>query len=309
MLNFTIHIGTPRTGTTVLQKSAFPKCKNHLVFMKKAYKTTGTSIDNKRPYLIGANPDKLMEKLSGIDPKDNPFDFFNSFIAMPSIMASQKQLLAKSSQQYDAILVSAVQKIRNTSIEEKKSILISSERLIDTAASLTCKSNHSTDYSFGYIKICEAITQALSVPPSISVCIREPIGYLRSKYVRTFFQRRAMKSHRDLSPSEYIAKQAALESRYPGTSAIIHAMHADLIKQLQKYGLVRAFGFKELLSSDNIFSLMGLQGEDKYAFRNFPRENKLPFTKEQELAIEKEITQALKRFGLYGRIMNAQMFE
>ena len=118
-----------------------------------------------------------------------------------------------------------------------------------------------------------------------------------------------MKSHRDLSPFEYIAKQFALESRHPGTSALIHAIHTDLIKQLQEHGLVRAFGFKELLSSDNVFSLMGMQGEDKYAFRNFPRENKLPFTKEQELAIEKEITQALKRFGLYDRIMNAQMFE
>ena len=54
---------------------------------------------------------------------------------------------------------------------------------------------------------------------------------------------------------------------------------------------------------------MGIQGENKYAFRNFPRENKLPFTKEHELEIEKEIIQALKRFGLYNRIMNAQMFE
>ena len=95
----------------------------------------------------------------------------------------------------------------------------------------------------------------------------------------------------------------------PGTSALTPAMHAEFIKQLEKHAFVKAFGFQELLASDNVFSLMGLQGEDKYAFRDFPRENKLPFTKEQEQAIEVEITQALKQYGFYDRIMRAQMFE
>ena len=114
---------------------------------------------------------------------------------------------------------------------------------------------------------------------------------------------------RDLSPGEYIQKQAILESNHPGTSALTHAMHAEFVRQLQKHAFVKAFGFKELLNSEDVFSLMGLQGEDKYAFRDFPRENKLPFTKEQEKAIEVEITQALKQYGFYDRIMKAQMFE
>ena len=87
------------------------------------------------------------------------------------------------------------------------------------------------------------------------------------------------------------------------------AMHSEFIKQLQQYAFVKAFGFQELLASADVFSLMGLQGEDKYAFRNFPRENKLSLRKEQEKAIEIEITQALKQYGFYDRIMKAQMFE
>ena len=118
-----------------------------------------------------------------------------------------------------------------------------------------------------------------------------------------------MKGERDLSPTEFIQKQANLESRYPGTSALVPAMHSKFIKQLQQYAFVKAFGFQELLASDDVFSLMGLQGEDKYAFRDFPRENKLPFTKEQEQAIEIEITKALKQYGFYDRIIRAQMFE
>ena len=86
-------------------------------------------------------------------------------------------------------------------------------------------------------------------------------------------------------------------------------MHSKFIKQLQRYAFVKAFGFQELLASEDVFSLMGLQGEGKYAFRDFPRENKLPFSKEQEQAIEVEITNALKQYGFYDRIMKAQMFE
>ena len=118
-----------------------------------------------------------------------------------------------------------------------------------------------------------------------------------------------MKEERDLSPREYIQKQAILESNHPGTSALTPAMHSEFIKQLQQHAFVKAFGFQDLLASDDVFSLMGLQGEDKYAIRDFPRENKLPFTKEQEQAIEVEITHALKQYSFYDRIMKAQMFE
>ena len=86
-------------------------------------------------------------------------------------------------------------------------------------------------------------------------------------------------------------------------------MHSEFVKQLQKHTFVKAFGFQELLASDDVFSLMGLQGEDKYAFRDFPRENKLPFTKEQEQEIEVEIIKALKQSDFYDKIMKAQMFE
>ena len=118
-----------------------------------------------------------------------------------------------------------------------------------------------------------------------------------------------MQGERDLSPAEYIQKQAILENNHPGTSALTPAMHAEFIKQIQRHAFVKAYGFQELLATDDAFSLMGLQGEDKYALRDFPRENKLPFANEQERAIEIEITKALKQYGFYDRIMKAQMFE
>ena len=116
-------------------------------------------------------------------------------------------------------------------------------------------------------------------------------------------------SLRHLAPSEYIQKQSVLETNHPGASALTPAMHSGFIKQLQKHAFVKAFGFQDLLASDDVFSLMGLQGEEKYAFRDVPIENKLNFTKDQEKEIEVEITLALKQYGFYDRIVKAQMFE
>ena len=112
-----------------------------------------------------------------------------------------------------------------------------------------------------------------------------------------------------ISPYQYIQKQSILETNYPGTSALTPAMHAEFLKQLKQNALVKAFGFQELLRSDDVFSLIGIEGEDRYAFRDFPRENKLPFTKEREKEVEMEIIQSLKQNNFYGRIMKAQVFE
>ena len=311
MSNFIIHIGTPRTGTTALQKNIFPKCKKHLALMKKAYSTTGKPINNEKTFIIGAQPEGLIDSLAKADPEDNAIQFFNDFIATPALGASGQQSRERCNQLHFLVLGEAIMKASKMCTGRRKSILISSERLIDTGASLVCKTKHdeTSDWSFGYKKICEAISKNLSQEPLITVCMREPISYLRSKYLRTFIQRRAMKTHRDLSPTEYIQKQATLETKHPGTSVLTPAMHSEFIKELQTHAFVKAFGFQELLASDDVFTLMGLQGEDKYAFRDFPRENKLPFTKEQEQAIEVEITNALKQYGFFDRIMRAQMFE
>ena len=205
------------------------------------------------------------------------------------------------------IAMNAISKIINEA--KGRTILFSSEKLCDTSASLQGNSHHSkTDTMFGVHSLSHIYSEASRRKANICLCLREPIEYLRSKYLRTAAQRRSTKS-RQLSASEYIHKQTTLETSNPGTSALAPAMHAEFIKQLQQHAFVKAFGFQELLASDDVFSLMGLQGEDKYAFRDFPRENKLSFTKEQEQKIEVEITQALKQYGFYERITKAQMFE
>ena len=297
-----MYIGAPRTGTTALQKHLFPKAKHHNIFSKNAYSSSGTTINQARS-LGGANKKSIEQASKALEENSlSREEIFNSAIMNPVIHAGitrQKKsirLLAKS--------------IRLIANQTCSTSLISSERLCDTSASYACYSDHrSFEKEFLYIQLAEAIKLATSETCRLIVCLRSPISYLRSKYLRTFAQRRKMKGERDLSPTEYIQKQAILENNYPGTSALTPAIHAEFIKQLQKHAFVKAFGFEELLASDDIFTLMGIQGEKKYAFQNFPRENKLPFTKEQEHSIEAEITQTLQQSDFYDRIIKGQIYE
>jgi len=302
MKKIIIHIGAPRTGTTVLQRSLFCLAKNHLVFQKKPYKMSGER--------VGSSAKILLNELHNIDPEVNSTSFFNRFLIMPAQYASRNPDLNNAHEEYFVVLQAVARKLASLREKSQKSILMSSERLCDTSSSLVCNSRHlGLDWIFGYITICSAISQALNERAHIVVCLREPIQYLRSKYLRTFLQRRAMKGVRYLSPSEFIQKQVHLESRYPGTSALSPAIHAEFIRQLQQHAHVKAFGFQELLASSDVFSLMGLEGEGEYAFSSFPRENHFLFTKEQEKAVEGEIAEALKKYDYYERLVSAQLFE
>ena len=292
-----IHIGAPRTGTTTLQKSIFSLSQNHTIIQKKPYASSGKSAK--------ANAQTQADKLCIAKLLDSPEgreSIFRENIMLPAV----KLAVDPSRIQFTRSLLSAAtQIVRSTS----KQVLISSERLCDTSASLNGDSRHNqgSDKCFGITPLLLTLKQA-NLTPLIITCLRSPVPYLRSKWARTTIHRKAH-NLRQITPDEYIQKQSILETNHPGTSALTPAMHSEFIKTLQQNAFVKAFGFHELLTSDDVFSLMGLQGEDKYAFRDFPRENKLPFTKEQEQAIEVEITKALKQYGFYDRIMKAQMFE
>ena len=208
----------PRTGTTVLQKHLFPKAKNHLVFQKQPYnKTSGKSLDTSLS-VAGASAKHLVNQLSSVDPKEDPATFFYRFMLTPAGYAAENPKIDTYRQVFTPILIEVIKKLARLGQSEGKSIFISSERLCDNSASFLCDSRHTRfDWEFLYIPICNAISRATPGQALISTCFREPIKYLRSKYFRTFIQRRSMKSYRDLSPSEFIQKQATLEVNNPGT--------------------------------------------------------------------------------------------
>lgn len=311
-MSFIIHIGTPRTGTTVLQKHLFPKSKNYFLIQKHAYAATGNLIDKEKG-IVGGDLRQCILQLQSLKvpvSADQATDFLNNLL-IPSIIIPSDPVtrLSRQDLQRRALLL-CIKRLLQTSSSLSKSIFISTERFCDTAASLRGHSKPFPDHESEFLlyALLRGIQEFSGDQAKLTLCLRDPVRYLRSKYIRTHFMRRVVRE-RDLTPAEYIQKQASLEVAFPGASVLAPAMHTEFIKQLQQHAFVKAFGFQELLASDDIFSLMGLQGEGKYAFRDLPRENKFPVAEEQEKAIETEITQALKQYGFYDRIMRSQMFE
>ena len=203
-----------------------------------------------------------------------------------NIISTTAKVAAITQHEQDLIRLKEVLQPLTEAGNERISVLISSERLSMTIASLNCYSSiESSDKEFLIFPMLRSLRKVHAC--RIVACLRDPIPYLKSNYLRNVIQRNASKK-RSLTPCEYIQKQCALESNKSGTSALTPAMHAEFVKQLQRYAFVKAFGFQELLASDDVLSLMGLQGEDKYAFRDYPRENKIAITKEQEQVIEIE---------------------
>ena len=172
---FVIHIGAPRTGTTVIQKSLLPRAKCHLLFQKQAYGPSGESINIETPYLAESNPEKLAAQLNVINPVDDPTAFFNRFIVNPASGASHNPSVDDQRQRYYPILVEAMRKLGKCGEKSSKTIVMSSEKLCETSASLACYSSHSKyGWNFSYIPICDAIRKVCQEQALISVCLESP---------------------------------------------------------------------------------------------------------------------------------------
>lgn len=302
MSQIIIHIGTPRTGTTVLQKHVLQISQKYTIIQKQPYSRSPIFINNNGESTFSFNQAKAL--IDGITTLESAIekDKLNRIMNTLSQGAANKdrRMRIGCKELLTASIFKAIQ-------ASKSKILVSNERLCDTSSSLNGYSVRKQELCFSIYPLLNACIK-INAMPCVCVCLRDPIPYLRSKFIRTVEQRRSFNAPL-INPNEYIKNQATLENNHPGTSVLAHAMHSEFIKQLQQHAFVKAYGFQELLASDDVFSLMGLQGEDKYAFRDFPRENKLPATKEQEKNVEDEITQSLKQYGFYDRILKAQMFE
>ena len=312
MVSIVLHIGLPRTGTTVIQKYMTSALSQHLVIQKNPFHGSGNASVEK-PWLVQAGPSELLERLSLLSPipeNISSVGFFNSCIASPAIGASQDPAVTSGRATYFPILCKAFELVSKTLEGVQKDCFITSERFSDTSSSLVCWSSHgSYDSTMPIFKICDAVSQATRLTPKVSVCFREPISYLRSKYLRTCLQRHAMGNQRHLSPEEFIDKQAKLERSSPGTSVLATAAHRDFLMRLQECSFVKAFGFSELISSDDVFALIGLQGEQQYSFKKFPRENSCAVQGQSNSDIEMQIIQELKACGFYKGLLDSQMFE
>ena len=142
MNSLIIHIGAPRTGTTVIQKHLLNKSRTHFVLSKNAHESSGeiknlveqkTVVDKESTLNYLKSATKNIELLS-------KRDILNKLIVEPCLHGrtkSQATILSKT--------------LRLLAEKKDKKILISTERLMDTSASFACLSRHreqDTDHRF-----------------------------------------------------------------------------------------------------------------------------------------------------------------
>ena len=147
----------------------------------------------------------------------------------------------------------------------------------------------------------------VSITPTIAICLRDPIPYLASKYLRTVVQREST-GERFLSPLEFVEKQAYLENSDPGSSALTPAFHKRFLDQLSEKANIIGFGFQDLISSSDVFKLFQLEEPAKLAFKDYPQENTLRFNSECKEQAKGEIKNALHHTGIISEIERNQLY-
>lgn len=298
------HIGAPRTATTVLQKYVFSELKNYYYLSKVPFGSAGLVAG--KSSLRNEYSTDFIRSILRDEPlvDEEKIVFFEFAFGLLSI----KMATFPNSDDLAQMFRRALSRI-SKSTGDFKGALVSMERFVDTSASLNGDSLHQpkSDQSFPiYQTLRRAYEFGLS--PRVLVILRDPLQYLRSKYCRTFYQRRSSGS-RQLTPIEYIDKQCKLESQFPGTSALSVAMHASFVKSLANLSYVKAIGFKDLVGSHNVFQAIGLPGELAIDFSALPVENSLRIPGVDHASLCKDIKSALIRNHYYDKIAAEKMYE
>jgi|TARA_B100000674_G_scaffold134000_1_gene103580 hypothetical protein len=298
------HVGAPRTATTVLQKYVFSSSKRYFCLSKNPFEASGfvakkASLANE--YSREFVDSMLRDDVIGSEEKINFFKF--AFGLLPLKMSTFPE-----NKELGLMFKKALVRL-SSSANAYEGALVSTERFIDTSASLNGDSKHKSksDRSF---PVYQVLRQAYEFGFSsrVLVVLRDPFEYLRSKYCRTCFQRRSSGS-RHLSASEYIDKQCMLESKWPGTSALSVAMHASFVRSLGQFSYVKAIGFKDLVGSRDVFKLMGIHGETPINFADLPVENSFSLPALDSELLRREIKIALMRNNFYDRVMAQKLYD
>ncbi len=302
MGDFFLHIGAPRTGTTVLQKYIFPQAVNTYLISKEPFKS-GVQI-NTTLGLTSFDVNTLLSK--ALETEIILYRKSNNKFILDLLLSLVQGIAVFDNQDLKTIFQQILDSIHYQ--VESNSVLLSSERLVETSASLDCYSRHQkgTDKEFNIYTFLQNIPDHLT--PKIILCLREPVSYLASKYFRTVIQRQR-KRLRYLTPDEYISKQIELERIAPGTSALTVATHSSFVKELAKFAIIKVIGFQDLIKTSDVFSLMGIQGQPQCRFIDYPSENSQSLAEVDKNKVYNEIILSLKRNEYYETIISSKMYD
>ena len=137
MSTIILHIGTPRTGTTVLQKHLFPKSNQAFIVSKRAYESSGNLRNDKKPLMGYTTKEEMITSLQNNSAGlTNITEHFIKNIITPLVQISRNN----RDVEVERLICVAVKQLLK--IKSNTNLVLSSERICDCSASLVGDSRH-----------------------------------------------------------------------------------------------------------------------------------------------------------------------
>ena len=244
-----IHAGLPRTATTTLQKTLFPRHCNHPLYTK-----------DKMSSMLRKNEYDILHKLN------DGQELTNAEIARTIFTASART--NNNNDEWFSTLLKALEKLLITSEWSELPPILSSEFLTLTVASYNIRGSEA-GRQFGVIPLVKAVNKLTNERPKIILCLRDPIEHFCSMFLRIV--RQGISKKEDFN--KYVKYQFRLEKSWEYSSNVAHLYHRSLITYLEDLNsIVKPIRYKDLLESSDALRLLNLEGE-KIALSKLQKEN------------------------------------
>ncbi len=244
-----IHAGLPRTATTTLQKTLFPKYCHHPLYTKD----TMSSMLRKNEY-------DILHKLN------EGQKLTNAEIARTIFTASAETV--NNNDEWFSTLLKATEKLLIMSKSSELPPILSSEFLTLTVAGYRIRGSQA-GRQFGIIPLVNAVNKLTNERPKIILCLRDPIEHFCSMFLRIV--RQGVSQIEDFN--KYVKYQFRLENSRKYSSNIAHLYHKSLISYLEDLNsTVKPIRYKDLIESSDALRLLNLEGE-KIALSKLQKEN------------------------------------
>ena len=203
-----IHARLPRTATTTLQKTLFPKYCHHPLYTK-----------DRMGSMLAKHEYGILHKLN------DGQKLTNAEIARTIFTASA--LTNHNNDEWFSKLLKATEKRLMMSESSELPPILSSEFLTLTIASYNIRGSEA-GRQFGIIPLVKAVNKLTNKPPRIILCLRDPVEHFCSMFLRIV---RAGYNLTDFN--KYVKYQFRLEKYLKYSSNITHLYHKSLIAYLE----------------------------------------------------------------------------
>ena len=279
-----IHAGLPRTATTTLQKTLFPKHCHHPLYTK-----------DRMSSMLPENEYNILHKLN------DGQKLTNAEIARTIFTASA--LTNDNNDEWFSTLLKATEKLLIMSESSELPPILSSEFLTLTIASYNIRGSEA-GRQFGIIPLVKAVNKLTNKPPRIILCLRDPIEHFCSMFLRIV--RQGISNPKDFN--KYVKYQFRLEKYLKYSSNIAHLYHKSIVTYLEDLNsLVAPIKYKDLLQSSDALRLLDLEGE-KIALSKLQKENhhlsqpNFSLSQDQITHMQVSLKNLFKALGIYNKI-------